>query len=126
MENPKLLLPERVKPLNPASWRVGTHKASTVKGLKTISGWKNRRDEGVRVMVRTPTAGELKSRLNESRALTVRLGTAFTKKGVKLSVNANTPKYAADAKDPGVVVQKVGKKIIRGTFDKNGTFIKAA
>lgn len=79
----------------------------------------------VTVDVRTPTPVELRKRVNESRWVATRLGSAIEKPGVSLSHKATTPVFTADAKDPNLVVRKVGKTLSRGRF-KNGVFVVVA
>lgn len=76
----------------------------------------------VTVNVRTPTAGEMKSRVSESRHVIVRLKNAISTPGVRLAMKKNTPIYTVDNSNPDLVVQKIGHKKVRGEFNKKGKF----
>lgn len=80
----------------------------------------------VTVNVRTPTIGDMKSRVSESRHVMARLKNAISTPGVKLTIKKTTPTYTVDSSDPDLVVQKIGNKKVRGQFKKGKFKVIAA
>lgn len=80
----------------------------------------------VTVNVRTPTAGEMKSRVDESRHVIVRLKHAISTPGVYLTMKKTTPIYTVDSSNPNLVIKKIGNKKVRGEFKKGKFKVIAA
>jgi len=102
-----------------------TAKSKAASKLPPAATWKSVQVGSVNVSVRVPTEVERKQRVSESKTVSGRLGKAILTPGVKLSIKSTTPIYAADTKDPNLVVRKVGRNVSRGMF-KNGVFVKVA
>ena len=121
----------KAKPIRKAGSTMGlkatSRKAGSVMVASPAPGdWKTVQVGSVNVQVRVPTALEQKKRISESRSVVGRLSKAIDTHGVKLSVKATTPIYFADDTDTTLVVRKIGDKISRGMFNKNGAFVKVA
>lgn len=102
-----------------------TGRLKSASKANSAVAWKTVQVGSVNVCVRVPTKIEQKTRVNESKAISGRLSKAIQNPGVRLSMKATTPIYAADTKDPNLVVRKVGNKVSRGVF-KDGVFVKVA
>lgn len=68
------------------------------------------------VLVRTPTAKELKQRIQQSNAIVRTLCRTLGKPGIKIDFKSNTPLFQSDPQNPQLVVRTLGKKKTRGTF----------
>lgn len=100
-----------------------TSKSSTYKQA-VIDNWKVISVGNVNVKVQVPNEVELRKRVIESKSIAGRLRVAIARPGIKLNVKAATPIYSADHTDPNLIVRKVGNRITRGLFNKNGVFVK--
>jgi hypothetical protein len=79
----------------------------------------------VSVQVNRPSDKERAKRVAESKAVATGIRKAVAKPGVRLAMKRTTPVYTVDAKDPQLVLRKIGSTSVRGRFEK-GQFVKVS